>query len=157
MGTIRNGGTAIVMDHFDPELALQTIEDYEITHAQFVPTMFVRMLKLPEADRLSFEVGSLRMVVHAAAPCPPEVKEEMIEWFGPIVHEYYGGSEGCGFVTISSVESLTHRGSVGRALNCRIRIVGDDGEEASLGDVGTVYFDGGARFAYRVDSSKTSA
>ncbi len=101
MGTVRNGGTALVMETFDAERTLDAIERYGVTHAQFVPTMFVRMLELPESARTRYDVSSLRVVVHAAAPCPVEVEERMIEWFGPKILEFYAGSEGNGFFMIT--------------------------------------------------------
>ena len=99
-----------------PRTACALIDRYRVTHAQFVPTMFVRMLKLPEEVRASYDMSSLRSVVHAAAPCPPEVKRRMIEWWGPIIHEYYSGTEGMGMTWITSAEALTHPGSVGRPI-----------------------------------------
>lgn len=111
----RFGGTSVIMEHFDPEAALAAIEQHRVTHAQFVPTMFVRMLKLPEEVRTKHDVSSMRIAVHAAAPCPVEVKRQMIEWFGPIVMEYYGATEGTGATMINSEEWLAHPG-LGRAL-----------------------------------------
>jgi len=157
MGTIRNGGTAVVMERFDPELTLRTIAERRITHAQFVPTMFVRLLKLPDAVRAQYDVSSLEMVVHAAAPCPAEVKDQMIDWLGPIVYEYYAGSEGCGLVALDSEQWLAHRGSVGRPLGCQVHIVGDDNREVPPGQVGSVYFESPVRFAYHGDPAKTAA
>jgi fatty-acyl-CoA synthase len=116
MTAIRLGGTAVIMEHFDAERCLQLIEEHRVTHAQFVPTMFVRMLKLPDEVRAKYDLSSLRSVVHAAAPCAPEVKRRMIEWWGPIIHEYYSGTEGMGMTWITSEEALTHPGSVGRAV-----------------------------------------
>ena len=101
------------MERFDPERACALIEEHQVTHAQFVPTMFVRMLKLADEVRDRYDVSSLRSVVHAAAPCAPEVKRRMIEWWGPIIHEYYSGTEGMGMTWITSAEALTHPGSVG--------------------------------------------
>ena len=102
------------MERFDPAMALALIERHHVTHAQFVPTMFVRMLKLPDEERARFDVSSLRAAVHAAAPCPVEVKRRMIEWWGPIIAEYYSATEGLGATFISSEEWLTHPGTVGR-------------------------------------------
>ncbi len=154
----RMGGTVVVMEHFDPEECLRLIAEHRVTHAQFVPTMFVRMLKLPDDVRGSFDVSSLRSVVHAAAPCAPEVKRKMIEWWGPIIHEYYSGTEGMGMTWISSEEALTHPGSVGRAIWGEVHVCGDDGEEVPVGEDGVVYF--GARagtpgFEYNHDPEKT--
>jgi long-chain acyl-CoA synthetase len=156
LGTTRNGGTVVVMDRFDPVECLQAIERYQITHAQFVPTMFVRMLKLPEEQRRAYDVSSLRVAVHAAAPCPPDVKQQMIEWFGPVLLEYYAGSEGGGMTAITSPEWLTHRGSVGRAVIGTPHIVDEDGTELPTGEIGTVWFEGGTSFSYYNAPEKTA-
>lgn len=155
MGAIRYGTTVVVMEQFDAQLALQYIQDYEVTHSQWVPTMFVRMLKLPDDVRLSYNVSSLQVAIHAAAPCPVPVKEQMIDWWGPIIYEYYAGTEGNGFVQLNSEQWLTHKGSVGQPLNCEIHICNDDGEELPTGESGTVYFGGGGEFEYHNDSAKT--
>ncbi len=118
MGTQSLGGTVVVMPRFDALEALRLIEAYRVTHSQWVPTMFVRMLKLPEADRQRWELSSHRMAVHAAAPCPVEVKRQMIEWWGPILLEYYAGTEGNGVTVIGSEDWLQRPGSVGRAAFC---------------------------------------
>ena len=112
--TIRMGGTAVIMERFDPVHYLQLVERYQVTHTQLVPTMFSRMLKLPEEDRTRYDLSSLEIAVHAAAPCPVPVKEQMIEWWGPIIHEYYGATEGLGFTACNSEEWLAHKGSVGQ-------------------------------------------
>src|SRR5437764_15080343 len=96
IGMQRLGATVVVMERFDAEQALALIERERVTHAQFVPTHFVRMLKLPEEVRARYDLSSLRTVVHAAAPCPVEIKQQMLEWFGPKIYEYYSGSEGAG-------------------------------------------------------------
>ena len=98
------------METFDPERYLQLVETYRVTHSQLVPTMFSRMLKLPEAVRHRYDLSSLEIAIHAAAPCPAPVKEQMIEWWGPIIHEYYGATEGLGFTACDSAEWLAHRG-----------------------------------------------
>jgi acyl-CoA synthetase (AMP-forming)/AMP-acid ligase II len=154
----RMGGTVVLMEHFDPEECLALIERHLVTHAQFVPTMFVRMLKLPDDVRARYDVSSLRSVVHAAAPCAPEVKRRMIEWWGPIIHEYYSGTEGLGMTWISSEEALTHPGSVGRAVWGEVHVCGDDGDEVPAGEDGVVYFGSGNRkvtFEYNHDPKKT--
>jgi long-chain acyl-CoA synthetase len=143
MNVQRVGGTVIVMEKFDAERALQLIERYRVTAAQFVPTHFVRMLKLPQEVRERYDVSSLRTVVHAAAPCPIPVKEQMIAWWGPILHEYYAGTEGNGSTYISSQEWLTHKGSVGRARLGTLRIVGEDGEPLPPRSEGVIYFECG--------------
>ena len=154
----RVGGTVVVMEHFDPEQYLAMVQEHRITFSQVVPTMFIRLLKLPEEVRARYDVSSLRAVVHAAAPCPVEVKARMIEWFGPIIHEYYAGTEGNGFVYCNSDDWLAHRGTVGKALVGVVHIVGDDGEEVPTGESGTVYFEGeaAATFEYHNDAEKTA-
>ena len=156
MGAIRNGGTAVMMERFDALECLRAIETYQVTHVQFVPTMFVRMLKLPDEERLSFDLSSLKLVVHAAAPCPVDVKLRIIEWFGPIVMEYYAGSEQAGMTMISSQEWLFHQGSVGRPVSGALHIVDEEGEELPTGEIGTVYFEGGGTFRYYKDEEKTA-
>ena len=111
--TLRRGGTVIIMERFDPVEYLQLIERYRVTHSQLVPTMFSRMLKLPAEDRERYDLSSLEIAVHAAAPCPVQVKEQMIDWWGPIIHEYYGATEGLGFSACNSEEWLAHKGTVG--------------------------------------------
>ena len=155
MSVLRLGGTCIVMEKFDPRLALELIERHRVTHSQWVPTMFIRMLKLPEEERARFDLSSQRVAIHAAAPCPIPVKEQMIDWWGPILHEYYAGTEGNGFTAITSEEWLAHRGSVGRPLRGAVHIVDDEGRELPPGQEGTVYFSGGARFEYHNDPEKT--
>jgi len=155
MGTHRNGGAVVLMPRFDATECLRAIERHRVTHAQFVPTHFVRMLKLTQAERDAFELSSLKMVIHAAAPCPADVKRQMIDWLGPKLLEYYAGSEGNGITIISSEEWLEHPGSVGRALGSVVHIVGEDGEELPVGDDGFIYFEGGA-FEYHNDPVKTA-
>lgn len=149
------GGTSIIMEHFDAETFLQLVEKHRINVTQLVPTMFVRMLKLPDEVRARYDVSSLRTAIHAAAPCPVEVKARMIEWWGPIIAEYYAGSEGNGVTVSNSQEWLTHRGTVGRAVVGKIKIVNDDDEEVPTGEIGTVYFADGPQFAYHNDPDKT--
>jgi long-chain acyl-CoA synthetase len=151
------GGTTVVMEKFDAAAALEAIQRYRVTHGQFVPTMFVRMLKLPESVRGGYDVSSLRRVVHAAAPCPPEIKRQMIQWWGPIVDEFYGSSEGAGVSFIRAQDWLTHPGSVGRPMFGVVHIVGDDGVELPVGVPGEIYFEGGRPFSYLNDDAKTAA
>ena len=151
----RLGASVILMPKFDAEAALAAIEDHSVTHSQMVPTMFVRMLKLPEEIRGKYDVSSLHAVIHAAAPCPVEVKREMMNWFGPILHEYYGGSEGNGSTAITPEEWLRKPGSVGRASWGRIHICDEDGRELPTGEPGLVYFEGGWDFQYMNDPEKT--
>ena len=149
------GGTVVVMEHFDAEQFLALIERYDVTHTQVVPTMFVRLLKLPGDVRANYDVSSLRCVIHAAAPCPVPVKQQMIEWFGPVIHEYYAGTEGNGFVYCNSEQWLAHPGTVGAPIGCTLHIVGDDEQEVPVGESGTIYFEGGAEFEYHNDAEKT--
>src|SRR5712671_441768 len=114
--TIRNGGTVIIMEHFDPERYLELVEKWGVTHSQLVPTMFSRMLKLPEETRNRYDLSSLEIAIHAAAPCPAMVKDDIIKWWGPIIHEYYGATEGLGFTACNSAEWVAHRGTVGKVL-----------------------------------------
>jgi long-chain acyl-CoA synthetase len=153
----RMGGTVVVMEHFDPIEMLELIERHRATFTQVVPTMFIRMLKLPEEVRDRYDVSSLTAVVHAAAPCPVEVKRRMIEWWGPIIHEYYAGTEGNGFVYCTSEDWLAHPGTVGKALVGTIHILDEEGEEVPVGESGTVYFEGEAAstFEYHNDPDKT--
>jgi len=149
----RLGGTTIVMDRFDPAWTLELIERYRVTHTQMVPTMFVRLLRLPRGER---DLSSLRAVVHAAAPCPPDVKAGMIEWFGPIIYEYYSATEVYLLTAIDSEDWLAHRGSVGKALLGTPHILDDEGNELGVGEPGTVWSEGGAEFEYHNDPEKTA-
>jgi fatty-acyl-CoA synthase len=155
----RIGGTVIVMEKFDPEQALALIEKYRVTASQWVPTHFVRMLKLPEEVRARHDLSSLRVAIHAAAPCPVPVKRAMIDWWGPVIFEYYAGTEGNGFTFITSPEWLQRPGSVGRALTGIIRICDENGDEVPRGTEGQVYFEpteGMAQFEYHNDPAKTA-
>ncbi len=156
MACLRSGIQVVVMEHFDAERALHCIERYHVTHSQWVPTMFVRMLKLPAEVRARYDVSSLCCAIHAAAPCPIPVKEQMIQWWGPVIYEYYAGTEGNGFVQLNSQEWLAHKGSVGRALNCTLHICDDEGIELPVGEPGTIYFGGGGQFEYYKDPDKTA-
>jgi acyl-CoA synthetase (AMP-forming)/AMP-acid ligase II len=151
----RFGATCIVMEHFDPVVSLELIERYRVTHSQWVPTMFVRMLKLDASERSRFDLSSHRVAIHAAAPCPVAVKDQMIGWWGPIVHEYYGGTEGNGLCAIDSPAWLEHRGSVGKPILGIAHIVDDDGNVLEAGRAGNVYFADGPRFEYHNDPDKT--
>ena len=150
------GATTVVLDKFDPRGALETIERYRITHGQFVPAMFVRMLKLPAAVRHSYDLSSLQRVVHAAAPCPVEIKKAMIDWWGPIIDEFYASSEGAGTTFITAQEWLTHPGSVGRALTGVLHILDDNLRELPPGQAGDIYCEGGLAFTYLGDDAKTA-
>ena len=157
MAVQRLGGTVVVMEHFDAEQYLQLVQQHHISHSQLVPTMFVRMLKLPEAVRAGYDVSSLRCAIHAAAPCPVQVKQQMIDWWGPVLWEYYAGTEGNGVTMVSSTDWLGRPGTVGRAVIGELRIVDDEtGGLLPTGQSGTVYFANGRPFAYHNDPAKTA-
>ena len=150
------GGTLVIMDRFDPERYLAYVEQYSVTDSQLVPTMFIRMLKLPEEVRNRYDLSSLKMAVHAAAPCPVAVKEQMIEWWGPIIQEYYAATEGSGLCFIGPDDWLAHKGSVGKAMVGTLHICDDDGRELPTGEPGLVYFDQETPpFEYHGDPEKT--
>jgi acyl-CoA synthetase (AMP-forming)/AMP-acid ligase II len=153
----RIGATVVVMEKFDPKSCLAAIERHQVSHVQFVPTHFVRMLKLDEADRKAHDTSSLRMVVHAAAPCPVEVKRQMIDWWGPIISEYYAGSEGNGFCTLNSEQWLAHPGSVGVSVLGSVHICDESGREVDVGETGQVWFESPTRFEYHNDPAKTAS
>jgi long-chain acyl-CoA synthetase len=155
MAVQQAGGTVVVMEHFDPVEYLRLIGEYRVTHTQVVPTMFVRMLKLPDDERAKFDMSSLRVCIHAAAPCPVPVKKQMIEWWGPVIYEYYAGTEGNGFVCCNSDEWMAHPGTVGKALLGTVHIVDEEGAEVPAGESGAIYFEGGATFEYHNDPEKT--
>jgi len=150
------GGTVILMDRFDPERALALIERYKVTHAQWVPTHFVRMLRLPGEVRSRYDVSSMKVALHAAAPCAIPVKEQMIEWWGPIIHEYYGATEGLGFTACNSQEWLAHRGTVGRVLLGKLHVLDDAMQEQPVGTPGTLWFETATPFEYFNDPAKTA-
>ena len=152
----RLGGTVVMMEHFAPEAALAAIERYRVTASQWVPTHFVRLLKLDPATRTRHDLSSLKVAIHAAAPCPVPVKEAMIEWWGPVLFEYYAGSEGNGLTTIASAEWLAHRGSVGKAAYGVLHVCGEDGAEVPPETEGLIYFEGGGAFEYHNDPAKTA-
>ncbi|MBT8239955.1 MAG: AMP-binding protein [Acidimicrobiia bacterium] len=156
MGSHVIGSTVVVMEKFDPELFLDLVWRHGVTHVQMVPTMFVRLLKLDHTARDSADMSSIQAVVHAAAPCPIPVKEQMIEWLGPVLHEYYAGTEGNGFVYCNSEMWLAHRGTVGTPINCEIHICDELGTEVQRGVDGTVFFSGGSDFEYHGDPDKTA-
>ncbi|MBV9639427.1 MAG: acyl-CoA synthetase [Mycobacteriaceae bacterium] len=156
MAVHRVGAASILMPRFDAEAALRLIETHHVTHAQFVPTMFVRMLKLPVPVRRKYDVSSLRCVIHAAAPCPVDVKHRMMNWFGPIIHEYYGGTEGFAGTVIGPQEWLAHPGSVGKPFS-PVHVLSDDGTELPVGESGELYFEGGPAFEYFKDPDKTAS
>jgi long-chain acyl-CoA synthetase len=154
---LRLGGTVIAMDHFDAEQCLGLIEKYQVSHGQFVPTMFVRMLKLDESIRAKYDVSLLKAIIHAAAPCPIPVKHQMISWWGPKIFEYYAGTEGNGFCSTNSEDWLAHEGTVGRALLGELHICDDEGVELPVGQAGTIFFGNASQFEYHNDPEKTAA
>lgn len=152
------GGTLVMSRRFDAETSLGMIEQHRVTHSQWVPTMFVRMLKLDDEVREQYDVSSLRVAIHAAAPCPVEVKQRMIDWWGPILHEYYSSTEANGITLIGPEDWLAHPGSVGRAALGVIRVCGPDGTELATGETGTVYFERDELpFTYHRDPERTAA
>lgn len=152
------GGTVITTEKFDAEDCLKIIDRYRVTHSQWVPTHFVRMLRLPEQVRSAYEVGSQKFVVHAAAPCPPEVKQQMMDWFGPILHEYYSSTEANGITMVNPEEWSAKPGTVGTAKLGTIHICDDDGVELGVGESGTVYFERDVLpFSYHNDPDKTAS
>jgi acyl-CoA synthetase (AMP-forming)/AMP-acid ligase II len=155
--TMEHGGTAVIMAKFDAAEALRLIGAERITHSQWVPTMFIRMLALPEAVRRAHDLSSHACAIHAAAPCPPQVKRDMIAWWGPILREYYAGSEGIGTTVIDSETWLRKPGSVGRPAYGAVHITDEDGNELPAGEVGRIWFSGGARFSYHNDPEKTAS
>jgi fatty-acyl-CoA synthase len=157
MRTLALGGTVVMMERFDPELALELIERYAITHSQWVPTMFVRMLKLAEAARQRYDLSSHRCAIHAAAPCPVEVKQQMMAWWGPIIWEYYAGTERNGSTVIGPEDWLAHPGSVGQASSGTIHICDEEGNELSVREEGLIYFEQPVRpFVYHNAPEKTA-
>ncbi|EQA98387.1 fatty-acyl-CoA synthase [Sphingobium wenxiniae] len=148
-------GTVVVMERFDPEALLAAVEKYRVTHINCVPIHLIRLLRLPEEVRNRYDLSSLRHVVHAAAPCPPDVKRAMIEWLGPVVEEFYSASEAAGFCTVTSEEWLRKPGTVGRPLSGRVRVAGEDGRLLPPGEPGLLYFEATPRFVYHNDAEKT--
>ncbi|MEY2470272.1 MAG: long-chain acyl-CoA synthetase [Actinomycetota bacterium] len=155
-GAIRLGATTVIMERFDPAHYLELVGTHKITNSQVVPTMFSRMLKLPEEVRAAADVSSLELVVHAAAPCPVPVKEAMINWWGPIINEYYGATEAHGFTFCTSEDWMAHKGTVGKAIAGELHILDDDGNECPVGTPGTVWFKGATNFTYYNDPEKTA-
>jgi len=153
--TIRRGGTVVVMEHFDPEEYLRLVEHHKVSHSQLVPTMFSRMLKLPEEVRTRHDLSSLEIAVHAAAPCPVPVKEQMIAWWGPIIEEYYGATEGLGFAACNTAEWLAHKGTVGRIVLGDLHVLDDEMKPTPKGQSGTLWFSSGGAFTYFNDAEKT--
>jgi len=153
--TIRKGGTVVIMERFDPEDYLRYISEYQISHSQLVPTMFSRMLKLPQDIRDKADLSSLEIAIHAAAPCPAKVKEQMIDWWGPIIHEYYGATEGLGFAALNSEEWLANRGSVGKVILGELHVLDEDGNPCPEGVPGELWFKTATEFSYFNNAAKT--
>ncbi|MBR0790891.1 AMP-binding protein [Bradyrhizobium manausense] len=153
--TIRQGGTVVIMETFDPERYLQLVQQWGITHSQLVPTMFSRLLKLPDDVRGRYDLSSLEIAIHAAAPCPALVKDDIIKWWGPIIHEYYGATEGLGFTACNSEEWLAHRGTVGKVLLGDLHILDENMRACPTGTPGQVWFKTGSPFEYFNDPEKT--
>ena len=156
MTVVRLGGTCVVMREFDAERYMALVQKYRATHTQLVPTMFVRMLKLPAARRAKYDMRSLCFAIHAAAPCPVPIKRQMIAWWGPVIWEYYAGTEGNGMTLVTSEQWLTHPGTVGKAVVGVLHICGPDGQELLAGEVGGIYFGDGKAFTYHDDPQKTA-
>ena len=146
--TLCFGGTVVMMEKFDAEHALCLIEKHRVSHSQWVPTMFSRMLKLEDEVRARYDTSSLQYAIHAAAPCPVPVKRQMIDWWGPILFEYYAGSEANGSTMITSEQWLKKPGSVGRPMGVAIHICDEEGNELPSGEIGGVYFSGAGHFEY---------
>lgn len=151
------GGHVVVMERWDAAECLQLIGRFGVTAAQFVPTMFVRLLRLEGGVREAADVSSLRLVIHAAAPCPVEVKQQMLDWWGPVIHEYYAGTEACGLTWVTPEEWAARPGTVGRPLIGVPHVVGADGSELGPGEDGAIYFSDGPAFEYHKDPEKTRA
>lgn len=151
------GGTVVLMRRFDAEATLKYIAEYHVTAAQMVPTMFVRLLKLDDGLRRRYDLSSLRVLIHAAAPCPVDVKQAMIEWLGPVLYEYYSSTEAHGMTFIDSPDWLAHPGSVGRSVLGTLHICDDEGNDLPTGAIGTVYFERDwIPFEYHNDPAKTA-
>jgi long-chain acyl-CoA synthetase len=154
--TLRLGGTVIIMERFDPQIYLMLVEKYQVTHSQLVPTMFSKMLKLPEQLRMKYDLSSLEVAIHAAAPCPIPIKQQMIEWWGPIIIEYYGATEGLGFAVCNSEEWLAHPGTVGRVVFGDLHILDEQLQPCALGEHGTLWFETASEFEYFNDPDRTA-
>ncbi len=153
--TIRAGGSVVIMERFDAERFLELVERYEVTHSHLVPTMFSRMLKLPQVTRYRYDLSSLEVAVHGAAPCPVPVKERMIEWWGPIIHEYYGATESFGLAACTSAEWLARKGTVGRMVYGSVQVLDDQMNSCPTGVPGTLWFRSPTPFEYFNDAEKT--
>jgi long-chain acyl-CoA synthetase len=155
-GTLRRGGTVVVMERFVEERFLELVEQYRVTHTQLVPTMFSRMLKLPKAVRLAYDLSSLEVAIHAAAPCPVRVKQAMIDWWGPIILEYYSATEAMGMTVCNSAEWLAHPGTVGKSAFGEIHVLDDALREVPAGQTGKLWFKTASPFEYFNDPVRTA-
>jgi long-chain acyl-CoA synthetase len=153
---IRHGGTVIIMEHFDPRQYLALVAKHRVTHTQLVPTMFSRLLKLPPAERAGADLSTLKIAIHAAAPCPAQVKEQIIAWWGPIIHEYYGATEAMGFTACDTPEWLAHRGTVGKVLLGDIHIFDERMQPVAKGQPGEIWFKTASPFTYFNDPERTA-
>ena len=156
MNAMRLGASVVIMEHFEPEAFLAQLQKHQATHTQLVPTMFVRMLKLAPEVRATYDVSSLKFAIHAAAPCPVPIKAQMIAWWGPVIWEYYAGTEGNGMTLVRSPEWLTHQGTVGKAVIGKLKICGVFGEELPAREIGNIFFAEGRPFEYHNDAAKTT-
>jgi fatty-acyl-CoA synthase len=155
MTALRLGTTLVLLSKFTPEAALDALATHRVTHSQWVPTMFARLLALPDDVRAAFSCPSHRLAIHSGGPCSIDLKRRMIDWWGPILYEYYSGSESVGFTHADSTEWLAHPGTVGRPLGCTVHIVDENGHECAPRQIGTVYFESSHRLAYHNDPAKT--
>ncbi|MDC0052969.1 AMP-binding protein [Gammaproteobacteria bacterium] len=153
---IRRGATVVIMERFDPVEYLRLVEHYQVSHSQLVPTMFSRMLKLSDEERQQYDLSSMEFAVHAAAPCPEIIKRQMIDWWGPIIHEYYGATEGLGFAVCDSHEWLAHPGTVGKVVAGELSVLDDEMNPSPKGEPGTLWFANGSEFRYFNDPEKTA-
>ena len=156
MTAMRLGATCVIMSHFDPEGFLRLVEKHHVTHSQLVPTMFIRMLKLAPETRAQYKLSTLQVAIHAAAPCPVPIKEQMIAWWGPVIWEYYAGTEGNGTTMVNSVDWLKYKGTVGKAIVGVLKICDENGNEVVTGTEGTIHFAEGRAFEYHNDPKKTA-
>lgn len=153
----RFGSTLIIMEKFDAEAFLSYVEKYKVTHTQTVPTMFVKMLKLPEDVRSKYDMSSMKFCIHAAAPCPVPIKEQMMEWWGPVIHEYYAGSEGNGMTWAMPDDWMSHKGTVGKPIWGELHICDENGDEVPVGEEGQIYFGGTPTPNYHNSPDKNKA
>jgi long-chain acyl-CoA synthetase len=155
MTVIRMGATLALDEKFEASAALTTLKRRHVTHSQWAPTMFVRLLQLPENERAAFHAPAHRKAIHSGAPCTVAVKRAMIDWWGPILHEYYSGTESAGFTHLTSEEWLKRPGSVGKPWGCEVHVLAEDGRELGPGKIGAIHFEGTSGLSYHNDEAKT--